>query len=86
MPAAPPSILSKKFMELQIPTIQMNVMIASVIFEPVGFPTVSFAIMIPAVKIPDAFVFRTLRQIFANLIENAARHGGKEDLKVEVLP
>ena len=52
VPAAPPSKLSKKFIELQIPTTQITVIIESNIAEPVGFPTLSVAIKIPAVNMP----------------------------------
>ena len=48
VPAAPPSTLSKKLMELQIPTIQILVMTASRIFDDVGVPTV-----FPAIKTND---------------------------------
>jgi hypothetical protein len=41
VPAAPPSRLSKKLIELQIPTTQITVIIESKIFDPVGFPTFS---------------------------------------------
>ena len=39
VPAAPPSRLSKKFIELHIPTTQITVIIESNICDPVGFPT-----------------------------------------------
>ena len=52
VPAAPPSRLSKKLIELQIPTTQIIVMIESNITEPVGLPTLSVAIKIPAVNTP----------------------------------
>jgi hypothetical protein len=52
VPAAPPSKLSKKFTELQMPTIQIVVMIASTSFDPVGVPTVLEAISSADVKIP----------------------------------
>ena len=52
VPAAPPSRLSKKLIELQIPTTQMVVIIASSHLWPVGLPTVFSAIKIQAVKIP----------------------------------
>ena len=52
VPAAPPSRLSKKFIELQIPTTQMIVITVSNMAEPVGLPTLSVAIKIPAVNMP----------------------------------
>ena len=52
VPAAPPSRLSKKLIELQIPTTQITVIIESNIAEPVGFPTLSVKIKTPAVKTP----------------------------------
>jgi hypothetical protein len=52
VPAAPPSKLSKKFIELQIPTIHTTVIIESKIDEPVGFPTLSVIIKILAVNTP----------------------------------
>ena len=51
-PAAPPSRLSKKFMELVIPTTQKMVIAASRAVFPVGFPMVLVAIRKIAVKIP----------------------------------
>ena len=50
--AAPPSKLSKKFIELQIPTIHITVIIESKIEEPVGFPILSVIIKILAVNTP----------------------------------
>ena len=52
VPAAPPSRLSKKFIELHIPTTQITVIIESNICEPVGFPTLSPSINTAAVKRP----------------------------------
>ena len=52
VPAAPPSKLSKKFIELQIPTIQTTVIIESKIVEPVGFPILSVIIKMLAVNTP----------------------------------
>ena len=52
VPAAPPSRLSKKLIELQIPTTQITVMIESKTAEPVGLPTFLVAIKIPAVNMP----------------------------------
>ena len=52
VPAAPPSKLSKKLMELQIPTTQKIVIAASKKLEPVGFATLFVIIKILAVKIP----------------------------------
>ena len=51
-PAAPPSTLSKKLMEVHIPTIYRKEMSASRAPEPVGFPAVSFEVNIHAVKTP----------------------------------
>jgi hypothetical protein len=44
--------LSKKFIELQIPTIHTIVIIESKIDEPVGLPTLSVISKIPAVNTP----------------------------------
>jgi hypothetical protein len=52
VPAAPPSKLSKKFIELQIPTIQKTVIIESNIEDPVGLPILSVIIKILAVNTP----------------------------------
>ena len=52
VPAAPPSKLSKKFIELQIPIIQTTVIIESKIEEPVGFPILSVIIKMQAVNTP----------------------------------
>ena len=52
VPAAPPSKLSKKLIELQIPTTQITVMIESKTVEPVGLPTLSVITKIPAVNTP----------------------------------
>ena len=60
VPAAPPSKLSKKLIELHIPTTQTIVMIVSKISEPVGFPTFSVVTRIIAVKTP-AIVWATKR-------------------------
>ncbi len=60
MPAAPPSKLSKKLIELQIPTTQMIVITESNICELVGFPTLLVAIKIKAVNRP-AMVCATKR-------------------------
>jgi ABC-type tungstate transport system substrate-binding protein len=48
VPAAPPSKLSKKLIELHIPTIQITVIAASRIVIPVGFPMLSFNIKVTA--------------------------------------
>ena len=53
-PAAPPSRLSKKLMELLIPTIQTMVINASRSEFPEGLPTVSVEMIRIAVKIPAA--------------------------------
>ncbi len=52
VPAAPPSKLPKKFIELQIPTIQTTVIIESKNEEPVGFPILSVISKMLAVNIP----------------------------------
>ena len=52
VPAAPPSKLSKKFIELQIPTTQITVIIESKIEDPVGFPILSVIIKMLAVNTP----------------------------------
>jgi len=52
VPAAPPSRLSKKLIELQIPTTQIIVIMESKKDEPVGLPTFFVIIKIIAVKIP----------------------------------
>jgi len=52
VPAAPPSKLSKKLIELQIPTIHTTVIIESKIDEPVGLPTLSVISKILAVNTP----------------------------------
>jgi hypothetical protein len=52
VPAAPPSRLSKKFIELHIPTTQKTVMIESNICDPVGFPTLFPSINTAAVNRP----------------------------------
>jgi hypothetical protein len=52
VPAAPPSKLSKKFIELHIPTTQKIVITASKMFEPVGLPTLFVTIKTLAVNIP----------------------------------
>jgi hypothetical protein len=60
VPAAPPSKLSKKLIELHIPTTQTIVMNVSKISDPVGLPTFSVTISITAVNIP-AIVWATKR-------------------------
>ena len=52
VPAAPPSRLSKKFIELHIPTTQITVIIESNICDPVGFPTLFPSINTAAVNRP----------------------------------
>jgi hypothetical protein len=52
VPAVPPSKLSKKFIELQIPTIHTTVIIESKIEDPVGFPILFVIIRMLAVNTP----------------------------------
>jgi hypothetical protein len=52
VPAAPPSKLSKKLIELHIPTIHITVITASKAVIPVGFPILSFHIKITATTTP----------------------------------
>ena len=52
VPAAPPSRLSKKLIELHIPTIHRIVIAASRTVIPVGFPILSFNIKIIATTRP----------------------------------
>ena len=54
VPAAPPSKLSKKLIELQIPTTQIIVITESKMADPVGLPTLSVKIKMPAVNMPAA--------------------------------
>ena len=53
VPAAPPSKLSKKFIELLIPTTQKTVNKISKNIEPVGFAILLFTINTIEIKIPD---------------------------------
>ena len=55
VPEAPPSTLSKKFIELVIPTIHRVVIATSIIVFPVGLPRVLVAIKITAITRPNRF-------------------------------
>jgi hypothetical protein len=61
VPAAPPSKLSKKFIELLIPTTQKTVNKISKKVEPVGFAILLFIINTIEIKIPDIVCAINLR-------------------------